>query len=370
MIRLLILSDCHLRERIYTQGKKLEGDAEYSIEQIKKISEIVKPTGVIISGDIFDRKSIDGSEIKLARKLVSATKRETSSPPVFVIQGNHDVGDKNLLEEIEDVVNINNKVVELEGITIGGVDWSYNTIQMFRNKEGGSAPAAAQRPACDILVLHESMRPFSNFGNPNKLSIDDMPVNTFCVVGDTHLPEFITKTTDTGMKYVLSPGCLYPTDKTEFLRESAAVWIADVDKDASGVLHVETQKVPLAVRQAYDFSDSDVSFVLSNIEKGAEGHALKPVLYVDRDDYKTIMNTDGVDSFIIAPVKKRVEAAETTDTSLGALNASFENRINASISLLREKEGDADKLTKEIMALYNADKPNELLEKMIEEVSK
>lgn len=369
MIRLLILSDCHLREKIYTQGKKLEGDAEYSIEQIKKISEIVKPTGVIIAGDIFDRKSIDGSEIKLARKLISETKRKIPASPVFVIQGNHDVGDKNLLEEIEDVVNINNKVVELEGIKIKGFDWSYNTIQMFRNKEGGSAPAAPAAD-CDILVLHESMRPFSNFGNPNKLSIDDMPVNALCIVGDTHLPEFITKTTDTGMKYVLSPGCLYPTDKTEFLRESAAVWIADVDKDSEGNIHVETQKVPLSVRQAYDFSDTDVSTVLSHVANGTEGHALKPVLYVNRDNYKTIMNAEGVDNFIIAPVKKCVEADETTDTSLGALNASFENRINAAISLLREKEGDADKLTKEIMALYNADKPNELLEKMIEEASK
>ena len=368
MIRLLVMSDLHLRNTIYTQGKKLEGDAEYAIEQIHRISEIVKPTAVIIAGDIFDRKSVDGTELYLAKKLMSAIKSKET--PVLTIQGNHDVGDKSIIEVLSDTKNINNRIETIEGVTIGGLDWKHDTISILREKTKNPRPPAA-RPAplggVNILVLHESMRPFANFGNPNKLSIDDMPVNTLCIVGDTHLPEFITKTTDEGVKYVLSPGCLYPNNKTELTRESAAVWIVDVDvKD--GIVLIETQKVPLRCREAYDLSNMYVDAVLETIANSEAPRALKTVLYVNRDDIKTILKAEKADRFVIAPVKKKREDDTKSTESVGMLSASFEDRLFAAVSVL--DKNDAETCTKELVSLYNSDQLNAHIEKIIEEVSR
>ena len=370
MIRLLIVSDCHLRKTIYTQGKKLEGDAEYAISQIQNISKIAEPTAAIIAGDVFDRKTVNGEEIELANKLISAIKNERNIP-IFAIQGNHDIGEKNILEEIAGVKSIHDKIETIENLTIGGLDWSHDTISRFREQNKDTALAAPPAPVADILVLHESMRPFSNFGDVNKLSVDDMPVETLCVVGDTHLPEFIKKTTDNGVKYVISPGCIYPTDKTEFLRESAAVWLVDVDK-IDNRLCVEAHKIPLNVRSALDFSDLSVdkiSDLLSNHPEDEE--PLTPVIYINRDDIKSVQTLPNSGFFILAPVRKNV-AGDTEDgaTSLGMLNASFEDRLAAAVNALVDDKDSVELLTKELVYLYNSERLNEDLESMVEEKMK
>lgn len=85
-MRLLHLSDLHLGKRIYNFSM-LE-DQKYILEEILKIADEEKITGVIIAGDVYDKPVPSAEAVALFDEfLVKLSERKLN---VFVISGNHD----------------------------------------------------------------------------------------------------------------------------------------------------------------------------------------------------------------------------------------------------------------------------------------
>lgn len=85
-MRLLHLSDLHLGKRIYNFSM-LE-DQKYILEEILKIADEEKVTGIIIAGDVYDKPVPSAEAVALFDDfLVKLSERKLN---VFVISGNHD----------------------------------------------------------------------------------------------------------------------------------------------------------------------------------------------------------------------------------------------------------------------------------------
>ena len=89
-MKLIHLSDLHLGKRV-NEYSMIE-DQVYILTEILKIIDEVRPDGVIIAGDVYDKSIPSAEAVELFDDfLVKLSKRDLS---VFVISGNHDSAER------------------------------------------------------------------------------------------------------------------------------------------------------------------------------------------------------------------------------------------------------------------------------------
>ncbi len=89
-MKIIHLSDLHLGKRV-NEFSMIE-DQAYILSEIIKIIDEIKPDGVIIAGDVYDKSVPSAEAVELFDKfLVRLSKR---SLKVFVISGNHDSAER------------------------------------------------------------------------------------------------------------------------------------------------------------------------------------------------------------------------------------------------------------------------------------
>lgn len=298
-MKLLALADLHLD---IPKGPLKVFDLEDAKTAIKSIGEIEavknkEVDAVVLAGDIFDSVRTDSVPSELMRLLNEELK---DIPHKFAIRGNHDRARFSILQNYCGYTALKpDDCIEIaDGVTISGCDFT-----------GVDEHKAYLRDAkSDILVCHFPMGPFSTYDS--NIHVTDCPTGKVTIVGDTHKPDVYV---GEGV-WVVSPGCLFPANKTELLSGYAGnAYVLDVAKEVSffdSSLRVSiSERIPLITRSGHDLSsieslDELVEGLRSIAMGGPFPGNLMPVAYIPARF--SDVTQDGVH---LIPVRESVESS-------------------------------------------------------------
>lgn len=346
-MKILILSDLHL-DTPRGELKRFDiADAEAAIESLSTYTEGID--AVIIAGDIFNAVKNDSVPFHLLSKLDEVLK---DIPKKYTIRGNHDRARFSILEDMLGYTALSERKESIGcGLTISGCDFSdIDTHREYLNTADS-----------DILVCHFPMAPFSTFGDSN-LSVNDCPENRVVIVGDTHKPEVYAE----GDKCVISPGCLFPADKTEILSGHAGSgFILEISK-SGGSLDLGLSQICLNSRFGADLSsivDKDELLLgLKSIElRGPFPSNLSPVAYIHRS-----LSDVEYPGIVLIPVSTSGGAdPDLTADFKGLEGEGVDLRIRRILGKLYGDRPNADKLTELTVELISTDDASAVLDDFI-----
>jgi len=217
-------ADLHLRRFMWRSRRDMDGDGFHALASMRDSlirrwrSSPDPDLHVILGGDIFDEKRVDGATLHAFTSFVDDLYKE--GVEVYFVQGNHDFDAVEPLPSVQGATHIHGRSVELDGKVIYGLDWQCKT----------DLPLALDSvPACDFLILHQMFEHLVHFEAAADLSLDDIPLHVGNVlVGDVHVRD-ITSLRGSGV--CISPGPLQPCNIEQggphgayILEEGAAEW--------------------------------------------------------------------------------------------------------------------------------------------------
>lgn len=346
-MKILILSDLHL-DTPRGELKRFDiEDAEAAIESLREYTKGI--SAVIIAGDIFNAVKNDSVPFHLLGKLNEVLK---DIPKKYTIRGNHDRARFSILEDMLGYTALTQEKEILENdLSISGCDFTdIDTHREYLNTADS-----------DILVCHFPMSPFSTFGDSN-IFVNDCPEDKVVIVGDTHKPQVYTEDD----RCVISPGCLFPANKTELLSGYAGSgFILDITKE-DGSLDLSLKQISLRKRFGADLSsindDNELSLGLQSIKtRMAFLGDLKPVAYINSKLYP---KTDEVFELIPVTVTDNDAAIVSADFS-GLEGEDIDARIRRILSKFFESEPNADRLTELTVELISTDDTSAVLNSFI-----
>jgi len=185
------MADIHLTKYNWTHRKDIEGDSYRALQEACSviIEDTAADKSVIIAGDIFDTKRVDGESLLCF--FTNMKRLWDLKIPVYYIQGNHDLNTTPIPDIIQEfiaddlLIHIHDKEVTIDGFTIRGLDYMPRADLL---------EAIEVVPACDYLVLHCAFEHLLGFEGAYQLTLDDLPSHVQNVlVGDIHIPD-VTKT--------------------------------------------------------------------------------------------------------------------------------------------------------------------------------
>ena len=196
-------ADLHLRRFMWRSRRDMDGDGFRALASMKDAllqrwnRSSDKELHVILGGDIFDEKRVDGATLQAFTEFVDQL--YAAGVNVYFVQGNHDYDAIEPLAAVQGATHIHRKTVILDGKSVYGLDWQCKS---------DLTEALASVPACDILVLHQMFEHLVHFEAAADLSLDDVPLQVRNVlVGDVHIRN-ITQLRGAGV--CISPGPLQP----------------------------------------------------------------------------------------------------------------------------------------------------------------
>ena len=355
-MRILILSDLHL-DKPRGELKKFDiEDAEVAIQSLGEYTEGID--AVVIAGDIFNATRVDSIPLHLLNMLGTQIK---DIPQKYTIRGNHDRARFSILEDMLGYTALKpyENIDIGDGITISGCDFTdIDTHREYLSKA-----------TSDILLCHFPMSPFSTFSDLN-ISVNDCPEDRVVIVGDTHKPDVYAENN----RCVISPGCLFPADKTEILSGHAGTgFILDICKP-SGNMSLQLRPIWLKSRFGVDLSSiktkDELLLGLKSIElTGRFLTNLKPVVYVDpalADLDIPESTNDSIPEFEFIPVSKSTDDTGNLTADFGGLTGEdIDTRIRRILATLYKESSDADKLVEMTVDLITTDDPTAVLESYI-----
>lgn len=366
MLTIGIFSDLHPMQHITTGGVRLEGDCLYAIRQIGEYLNTIKLDAAFFPGDLLDAVRADGSELKLLKQLFN-TIDEHQQIPKFMIQGNHDKGLYAIPEICFQTVNLDGKTIKLldTEITVAGIKYQPDqTVLRERLKE----------IQADILLCHVGMQPFANFEQEHPITPDDFPANTLAFVGDTHITQ-VYEDPESG-KTIVSPGFLYPTDKTEFLHSQPGFTVlviaaSEDEKQQLGGKRFQLFSLTLKKRAAWNLvkqgegapaARDAVACWADSLDSDVRS-ALKPVVYVRKDQIDAY---DWPDDVIPIPVNTATLSVDADTDYEAAEASSIVERIRQVVGVLLKDDRDQEAVTALCIELMASDKPAAFLSDYVE----
>ena len=201
---ILIISDTHLRPRHHA-GVKLEGDCVYAIKALGEWCRENKPEACLHGGDIFGMSRASGEELKLWHML-----NEEVGCPMYYVPGNHERDSLDNRASLAEGTRVGTRlqpgqIYEIDGYRVTGLDG-----EMLNRGLREKLPSV---PMADILVMHSPLKQINSFSN-EALDIEEIPKHKLIICGDTHKTWMGTRKDGST---VVSPGCLFPQNKTELL---------------------------------------------------------------------------------------------------------------------------------------------------------
>lgn len=346
-MKILILSDLHLDQ---PKGDLRRFDLEDPITAIRSLRDYTKGIeAVIIAGDIFDSVRIDSTALHLMKELNEELK---SIPLKFSIRGNHDRSRFSILEDVFGFTSLSGeKNIRVPGdITLSGCD--YTDIDAHRKY--------LNEATSDILVCHFPMSPFSSFGEGN-ISVSECPENKVVIVGDTHKQDAYLQ----GDRCIVSPGCLFPANKTEILSNACGTGFIMTIYKEDGVLTVSLHPIRLKTRfgaSLIAITDKDELLQgLKTIEmRGPFPGNLEPVAYIN-----ACLSDVQYPGITLIPVAEASDESPAVVEFGGLSGEGIPERTHKILSTLFEKEEDKDKLIETTEELLSTDAPEELIRDFI-----
>ncbi|HZK85318.1 MAG TPA: exonuclease SbcCD subunit D [Desulfosporosinus sp.] len=106
-MKLLHIADLHIGKRI-NEFSMLE-DQKYILKEILRIVDEVKPLGVLMAGDIYDKSVPTGEAVEVLDEFL--TKLVSRKVQLFIVSGNHDSAER---------LNFGSRIMEKNGVHIAG----------------------------------------------------------------------------------------------------------------------------------------------------------------------------------------------------------------------------------------------------------
>lgn len=345
-MKILILSDLHL-DTPRGELKRFDiEDAEVAIRSLKQYTEGID--AVVIAGDIFNAVKNDSVPFHLLSMLKETLK---DIPQKYTIRGNHDRARFSILE---DMLGYKALTWEKEsigcGLSISGCD--FTDIDTHREYL-----ATADS---DILVCHFPMSPFSTFRDSN-ISVNECPEGKVVIVGDTHKPDVYAQDD----RCVISPGCLFPANKSELLSGYAGSgFILDISKE-DGDMKLAVGQISLETRFGVDLSaiktKDELVLGLKTIEAREPFPSnLRPVAYIDSS-----LSDITHPKIECIPVSTATDSVELTADFSGLEGEGIDARIKRILTTLYAQEAEADKLLELTIELIATDEPKVVLDSFI-----
>lgn len=355
MIKILVLSDEHLRESIRTAGVTLEGDCRFAISQIGTLCRTINPDIVIHAGDTFNQRNVSPEELNLFKSLLEAT--GVSEHLHFTIQGNHDRGGETPIPLSFGCSTLSQETTNVETLRLELDMWGRDyDPDVLKDKITGSHKA-------NINVLHFPCKPFNNRVE-NSLSVDDMYPRSLTIIGDTHLAKLVEGKDES---LVLSPGALFPQNKTELCsRNSTGAWL--ITMNSPHILKKEIIQLPFISRRGIDLTGvKDVEEAQKRVKNflkevkeepkrlGLEVAPLTPVVYVNANMPDVAVDGD----FILIRVSEGTELNPVSE-SLESVSTSIDAIPKLVEKLVEDKE-EAGEVSSMILDMWKTNSPQEVI---------
>ena len=264
-MKAIILADLHIEAKSRWSETEENEDLEFLIKQLKELPEDTFDVDcIIVAGDTTDRPRENATVLKNLAKLFKAV--NPLDKPVYVINGNHDTGADNYLSTICNSVRVEEGIVQIADKKVAFLDYN-NNLDYVRDFLKQEEP--------DIFVIHQSSKPFIQVDIEDLpvMKIEDYPVGKICIVGDTHIPDICTDDD----RFILSPGSLYPHNKTELLSVDNFLITMDTDYP-TGLINA----TPLKSRTGIALESSkSLEMIKDSVESFlASESPLKPVIWL------------------------------------------------------------------------------------------
>jgi DNA repair exonuclease SbcCD nuclease subunit len=263
-MKALILSDLHIEAKT-RWSTEVNEDLEYLIQQLKELpAETFNFDCVIVAGDTTDRPRENATVIKNLARLFKAV--NPLDKPVYVINGNHDAGADNYLSTVCNSIRVEEGMLQIVDKQVAFLDYT-NHLDYVRTYLKHEEP--------DIFVIHQSSKPFIDIDIEDLpvMKIEDYPMDKICIVGDTHVPAIY----HSEGRYIISPGTLYPHNKTELLKEANFLMILDTDNKENLI-----NAIPLKKRTGIALESSkDLDTIKLSVENFLTSESpLRPVIWL------------------------------------------------------------------------------------------
>jgi DNA repair exonuclease SbcCD nuclease subunit len=197
-------ADLHLTRFVWRSRKDLEGDSFRAFESfVDAVIQDKVPEGeekaVLLAGDLFDAKKVDGATLETFCTLVD--RLYDAGIAVFYIQGNHEDNKESPIAEACGAQHLRTEVID--GRKVVGIDYQprEQLLETIKDVE------------CDVLVLHCAMSHLVGYEAAGDLSLEEIPhAVRHVLVGDIHVTH---KNPLPGRGYCVSPGPLHPCNITQ-----------------------------------------------------------------------------------------------------------------------------------------------------------
>lgn len=353
-MKILCLADLHLGKPRGDLKRFGTTDVEIALASLRCLVESELPDAVIIAGDIFNSTTISPEENHLLAIGLRKALSIVPSEKVYAIRGNHDRASYSILADTCLYTDLCIQPVEIKnGVTISGCDY----INADQHREYLSEKRS------DIMVCHMPMSPFASFGE-NNVSVTECPEDCVVVVGDTHVPSVYAKDS----RCVISPGCLFPADKTEILNGVAgSCYMLEIDK-VDGELSVDIVHHCLETRKGYDLSaikvQDELLGGLDNIKASTSiSEAFPAVVYYDES-----LATPDDPLFTFIPVKdSSKESVESVDVD-GLGDSDVFGKIDKVLSKLLASDPDSAVVSEFVKDLIMSDDADAVVSGFIKRV--
>jgi DNA repair exonuclease SbcCD nuclease subunit len=206
---IFLAADCHLGKALRAHSPILGRDGIDALTDLeivlkREAAAAVSAPVLILAGDVFDANKIDGACIDTLTRFCAELK--AAGFRIMFVQGNHDIqnGRGDCLVPLlvpMGCEHIHNKVVEIDGLKIYGLD--YSPAEAYHT-------AMEAVPPCDLLVTHVAYQHLLGFEGAYTMRLDQVPAHVGNVlVGDIHVKDVTKLPNSAG--YIVSPGSLHPT---------------------------------------------------------------------------------------------------------------------------------------------------------------
>src|SRR5665648_1127409 len=104
-MKLLHIADLHIGKRL-NEFSLLE-DQKYILQEILRIVDEVKPLGILMDGDIYDKSVPAGEAVEVLDEFL--TEIFSRQVPLFIVSGNHDSAER---------INFGSRIMQKNGVCL------------------------------------------------------------------------------------------------------------------------------------------------------------------------------------------------------------------------------------------------------------
>ena len=348
-----LVSDCHVKSRLWTNFAAVQGDAYMAM---RKMASETDPSSVLIScGDLLDSNRPSNVDLAETAEFLNHFHR------VLYIAGNHDDCQPSIVPVMcPYALHLTPDAVVREGnLVICGIDWQ-RSREAFLECLAQAAQTLSDETrdgGQPVLIMHQAVHDFLSIDGASmctaKEILDTVGQDVLVYSGDIHVTQYVASVLGKGR--VQSPGPLVPQDTLQARRQQF-YWQLDSDTGVPSQHPVSVRSFAFLDSAAPDF---DLAASLDALDRSLElppvailqvhGDYVPPKSQLNRDDCIVVVRTE----------RTSTEASATEESSVTTLEEAITQEIEATEPLL------ADVLKPLADRLTTADKPDELLSTLL-----